>query len=290
MGKKSKQRSASEPDAPSPDRDAALERSLAEVVAGFALLDTELEFAEGRWIHLLGVDAAGALVLVLSVAGERPDVLFDVLDVLNFEQRFGAALRRHLDDRRLVAGRPTRLVLIAEEYDAEVLDRLLPLREAGVEPYELRSLKSKRRKTLFLVRADGEAPTDGANEGFADLVARQEAGAQGLARRLAARLRRLDPDLIPSTRGQTALWTVGGLPLVQLDLDGDVPKVRLGTENARPLTDDEQLEILLDEVVGVYGKLCEELEPLAPNLESVLQGEDELAEGAPDPDEDADWV
>lgn len=290
MGKKSKQRSASEAAAPSPERDAALERSLAEVVPGFALLDTELEFAKGRWIHLLGVDAAGALVLGLSVSGDRADVLFDVLDVLNFEQRFGSALRRHLDDGRLVNGRPPRLVLIAEDYSDEVLERLAPLREAGVEPYELRALKSKRRRTMFLVRADGEAPADMQGEGFAELVAKQDASAQGLARRLAARLRRLDPDLTPGTRGQTALWTVGGLPLVQLDLEGDLPQVRLGTESARPLADEEQLEILLDEVVGVYGKLCEEAEPLAPDLESVLQGEDELAEGAPDPDEDGDWV
>lgn len=287
MGKKSKQRSAA---APSPERDAALEHSLAEVVPGFALLDTELEFAKGRWIHLLGVDAAGALVLGLSVAGERPEILCDVLDVLNFEQRFGAALRRHLDDGRLVNGRAPRLVLISESYSEGVLQRLAPLRESGVEPFELRALKSKRRKSMFLVRADGESPADLRDEGFAELVAKQDAGAQGLARRLAARLRRLDPDLTPGTRDQTALWTVGGLPLVQLELQGDVPQVRLGTESARPLADEEQLEILLDEVVGVYGKLCEEIESPLPDLEAVLESEDEVAEGVPDPDEDGDWV
>lgn len=296
MGKKSKDRQADKPPvtASAPERDAALERSLAEVIAGFALLDTELEIAPKRLIHLVGVDAAGALVLGLSVAGDRSEVLLDVLDVIAFERRFGQALRRHLEDRRLIAERGTRVVLIAESYSEEVLERLAALRDGGVEPYELRAIKSKRRTTMFLVRADGQPNPDGPGEDFAELVSRQASDAQGLARRLAARLRRLDPNLSPSTRGQTAMWTVGGLPLVQLDLDGDLPRVRLGNETSRPLADEGELEILLDEVVGVYGKLCEEADPLstdlATELGSALQDEAEVADAGPGPDEDDDWV
>lgn len=140
--------------------EAVLESGLAQVVPGFELLDRTLEIADRTHVHLVGVDRAGALVLVALAPGDGETAPVRALESMEFVERNREPLLRHLracspEAARLDGALPTRYLVVADLFSERTRRRLSPLVSLGLEAYELKSLRSQGRQTTFLDRVVG---------------------------------------------------------------------------------------------------------------------------------------
>jgi hypothetical protein len=236
-----------------------LERTLAEALPGFEVLDRELELPSSERADFVGVDGHGRLTLVLDAGGEGEEPVLRALDALAFARRNSEALARHLESARGDATRirpelAPRVVLVAEGFSRKLIERLQPLVGHGVDLYELRTLRSKSRVSNWLTPAqvtEGHAAAGTTSEEA--FLANLETAAREWARALLSKVRRLDPDVEALPARKAVTWRHGGHALGRLEFaDGRLYAAASPRFESRPIESAGDVERFLEQLLGRY--------------------------------------
>ncbi len=205
--------------------EAVLEFGLAQVVPGFELLDRTLEIADRTHVHLVGVDRAGALVLVALAPGDGETAPVRALESMEFVERNREPLLRHLracssQAARLDGALATRYLVVADLFSERTRRRLSPLVSLGVEAYELKSLRSQGRQTTFLDRVVGPV-----RESTTSSMSPVEIGPEHtrLAELLRRRLSGLDERVEGQRTHRGIAYRIENEPVAEVDLPAGSP-------------------------------------------------------------------
>jgi len=161
------------------DRLAELEQGLLDVSPGLRLVDRDLSIGGELMADLVGIDAAGRLTLVRLCEDDGVNLVLLTLDTL---ARVSACIERlavHLNTPSLRTDLDAHLVLVAERFTPQTLQRLGPLASGPVGMYEFHELQTATTKAIFLVPVEPRARQQHAApksnvEGFIPEMGRRE--------------------------------------------------------------------------------------------------------------------
>jgi len=214
---------------PPPDPAATREdpKAVASVVEaalpGVDVLDRALELDDGARADLAGVDASGRLVLVQLAAETGDRAALDALDLLSLARRCPELFARHLGSSRIVPRLEPRVVVIHEPGDARLAERLSALAGAGIELYELHSVRSAAgERTHLIPRPDpaGQGSRGAPGLSLERFLESLPAERQDLGRSLCERLARLDDELRTEVGAHAVSWYFQDRLLVRLEVRG----------------------------------------------------------------------
>jgi hypothetical protein len=214
-------KSSSPGEDPAEDAAAELEAvaiAVEDALPGVQVVDRALELDDGARADLAGIDATGRMVLV-RIAGEDPDrAALDVLDLITFV-RSHTALARHLGAPRSAGSLAPRVVVILEPRDRVLAARLDAVSGAGLELYDLRTVKSAAGERAYLVARAGGGVAGGGKSAptlqrFLDALPPER---EELGRELCARLTRLDDELRTEASADAVSWYFRDRQLVRLE-------------------------------------------------------------------------
>lgn len=207
-----------------PTRDdlAAVASAVEAALPGVDVLDRALDLDDGARADLAGVDASGRLVLVQLAAESIDRAALDALDLLSLARRSPELFVRHLASDRIAPRLEPRVVVILEPDGARLAERLSPLAVAGLELFELRTVRSAAgERSHLLPRANPafqEAGAPGLSlDRFVESLAPER---QDLGRSLCERLARLDDELRTEVGMQSVAWYFQDRLLVRLEARG----------------------------------------------------------------------
>ncbi|MEZ5979561.1 MAG: hypothetical protein R3F34_15290 [Planctomycetota bacterium] len=242
---------------------AQLETALSLALGGFRLLDQGLELTDGGFVHLLGADGAGRLVLVLLVSEADEETVSRSLEALELAVDHAAVVHHHLTGGHASASgldprKAPRLLLVGEEFPLGRVRRLTTFcrRQSQVELYELRVLRSSIGETLYLYRIAGQATApQGGGTTDRPTGAGESRPKLELIDHLGQRLRGLDPSLEPRAVKGGRVWTFRGEDFVEArpEPDGSLA-VRIADQSEITLRNTRELDLFLEKVVAEYLK------------------------------------
>jgi len=250
---------------------AALLDALSVAISGFECIDERLELDVGPRVDFVGSDGLGQLLLVLRIGGRGQSSVSATLDVVAFAQRHSEVLCRHLGTGRLRADLPTRIVILADNYESDVRRRLLALKPCGVELMELGALRSAAGERLFVLPLEGDshAPAPTKRTGLEPAVANLPDEQRQKIRSIARRLERLDEGLEIQATRHSVSWFLETEVVARVDFPSDAPpRGLIPGRSARTLGGPHDVELFLDEVVASYVERSE----LAPQVEITPHG------------------
>lgn len=229
--------------------------ALSSVFPEFDVIDRDLDLGEGRSAQLVGVDAAGRLVLVLFVDGESESAVLGALDALVFYGRNRAVLASHFKSTRLRAGVGPLVALVAESFSEKLLGRLSGMNQEFLRVLEMRAVSSARGERSYLVpilpgtlrpgAAELRAPTP-----FVDMLPPEH---RKLAELLLRRIDRIDDQLVQTPGDKSLTWRLGDellccVLVIEGAVEGQVPPVG----RPRRIASSAEVEAFLDEVLARY--------------------------------------
>ncbi len=244
------------PDAPATRENlASVAGAVEAALPGVDVLDRALEFDDGARADLAGVDASGRLVLVQLAAEAGDRAALDALDLLGLARRCPELFARHLGSTRITARLEPRVVVILEPNDARLAERLSALAGAGLELFELRTVKSAAgERSHLLPRA---VPGYHSHEGVLPPMALERfleslpAERRDLGRSLCERLGRLDDELRTEVGAESVGWFFQDRLLVRLEARGSRLRGAVGPRGElRDLSGTRQADELLEEALS----------------------------------------
>lgn len=238
-----------------------LEAGLREALPGIVIVDRDLALGARVDADLVALDGDGRLVLVLLLAGWEPlpgtdRVVLATLDALAWARAQRELVARHLGDDRLRSELDPRVVLVAESFAPEVLERLACLGPGAVRLLEVRALRSAGSCSTFLCPV-GEVAA-GASDDPADFLDGLDEDPRALANLLVSRLERVDEEVecAPDDRGLR--FSFHGTPLCHLSAVGGHLRGHLpGGEAPMPFRKEGDLDGFVDAALARYVELVE---------------------------------
>jgi len=251
------------PESPPPHDDLAAVASAVEAaLPGLDVLDRALVFDDGARADLAGVDASGHLVLVQLAAADSDRATLDALDLFALARRAPELFTRHLRSTKLVPRLEARILVIFEPTDVRLGSRLTALASAGLELFELRTVRSAAGERSYLLpRSTGGVLLPGLEAGpsLERFLESLPAERQDLGRSLCDRLARLDDELGTEVGTESVGWYFQERLLVRLEVRG--ARLRGGVGPRGILRDlesgrdgDELLEEALSRLVEEVGQ------------------------------------
>jgi len=200
---------------------AALEAGISEALPGVEILDRDLAFEPGGRADLVAVDPLGRLVLVLVAGDDSERAVIDALDLLAYAEANAALLVRHLGSRRVDPGLHARAVVIDPANDERLAERLHVIASSGVEVFGVRTLKSAAGERSYLVASGTDGATGRSGEvGVQGFLQALPLPLQDMGRALAARMSRLDEELLATADRTALVWRFQGQVLARLECSG----------------------------------------------------------------------
>lgn len=251
--------------------ESVLESGLAQVVPGFELLDRTLEIADRTHVHLVGIDRAGALVLVALAPGDGETAPVRALEAMEFVDRNREPLLRHLKAcspaaARLDGALQTRYLVVADLFSERTRRRLEPLQALGVEAYELKSLRSQGHKTAFLHSVLGRGAKAPAP------ISELSSGHLRLTELLRRRLAGLDERVESERTHAGVVYRVESETVAELDLQaGRTPSGRTPGGPARPLDSASAVDDFVAEIVETYLRHRDSADSNADDLAGLFE-------------------
>jgi hypothetical protein len=251
------------PESPPPHDDlAAVANAVEAALPGLDVLDRALVFDDGARADLAGVDASGHLVLVQLAALEGDRATLEALDLFALARRSPELFARHLRSTKIVAHLDPRVLVIFEPADARLASRLTALAGAGLELFELRTVRSATGERSYLLpRSTGGVHLPGLDAGpslerFLQSLPQER---QDLGRSLCERLARLDDDLATEVATESVGWYFQERLLVRLEARGARLRGAVGPRGVLRDLDsgrdgDELLEEALSRLVEEVGQ------------------------------------
>lgn len=244
----------------------ALAEGLAEVLAGFEVLDRNVAFDGGVVADLAAVDGAGRATLVQLADEDVDRAALAALDLAALARRDAELVARHLAGPGLSGDLDPRVVVVCPGPGAELLARrLVPLLGRGVELFGVRTVASARSERSYLVPlfAGGDvrpAVRENPEQAFLESV---PAPLAELARDLVRRIARLDEDLDVGRTPTAIRWRFRGEILVRVELVGERLQASVAPDHeAIPVRRGEDVELVLEaalsHVVRRFGAGLEE--------------------------------
>jgi hypothetical protein len=250
------------PPEPSPTHDelAAVISAVEAALPGLEVLDRALEFDDGARADLAGVDASGRLVLVQLASDDGDRAALEALDLFALARRNPELFARHLQTAKIVVRLEPRVLVIVEPADVRLAQRLASLSGAGLEVFELRSVRSAAGHSSYLLpRCPGvhdrgaDAPPPSL-ERFLDGLPPERID---LARSLCDRLARLDDELRTEVGPEAVGWYFQDRLLVRLESRGTRLRGAVGPRGLlRDLDTDRDADELLESALS---RLVEEV-------------------------------
>ena len=254
---------------------------LADVLPDVRIVDQHLEVGHGRAVDLVGLDAAGRLVLILIEPGDGDRAVLALLDALAFAERNRMVMAGHLQSTHYDAERPPLAVLVARRIPAEMIARMGALRPQCVRLLELRVLASARGERSYLVPVfpAGQKPSLLPIQDAQVFLSALAEPSRALANLLLRRIVRIDDHLECTASEGELVWHLGERLLCTVVSNGAGLVGRTPPQEApRGFRDEEDVESFVAEVLSRYVDLLEldeeEDEPPVEVLDDPLAGSD----------------
>jgi len=241
----------------------AVAGAVEEALAGVRILDRALVFDDGSRADLAGVDSSGRVVLVRLASDDGDRATLGVLDLMAFARGHVELIARHLGAPRSTATVDPRVIVILEPADEVLAARLGAVTGAGLELYDLRTVKSAAGERAYLVaRSSGMVSgvdVQATLQRFLDTLPPEK---EQLGRELVARLARLDDELRTEATADAVAWFFRDRPLVRLEsksgrLSGAVGSDGRALDLSAPRDADELLEAAVTRLMEEVGRLDE---------------------------------
>jgi hypothetical protein len=227
------------------------------------LVDRDLDLGGQRRAQLVGVDASGRLVLVLSIEGDDESTVLSALDGLAFARQNESALASHLRTTRLRPRRVPLVVLVAQSFSQKLLARLAGLDQEALRVLELRTVSSSRGEGSYLVAIHpaGGVPAPGKPFDARAFVASMPAQSRAVGELLMRRIARVDDELLATAGDGCSSWRLGQDLLCSVVIAGEALEGEVPERASRRIHSEADVESFVDEILARYVELLGEHEP-----------------------------
>jgi|GEM_PF-1905982 len=246
---------------------AELEASLARVYPGLETVDRDLQLGDRQVVDLVGLDGKGRTILTLIVNGTEEGLALNALDVLAWANTHGELLAAHLGQQNPQVESPL-VVLIADEFEARLVERMGPLVPSSLALLQRCRLESERSSSMFLqpVVAEEREEEDSLETYLGTLSELPEQWARGLIERF----QRMDEEVECKAAGKRLSWRYRGLPLCSVrPMTGGLEGQIVGLDTEIVIAEETHLEPFVDEVLKLYMEAFEEAGADDPDLRRV---------------------
>ena len=259
---------------PRMDASAELEASLKRVFPGLEIVDRDLQLGDKQVVDLVGLDGTGRTILTLIVKGDEDTLALNTLDTLAWANTHQDLLASHLGQSGPPSEESPLVVLIADKFDARLVERMGPLIPSSLALLQRCRMESERSSSMYLqplVAEEAQEPD--ALEIFLTSLAEVP---QQWARDLVVRFERMDGEIECRAAGERLSWRYRGLPLCSVRSFGDgLGGQVVDSETETIMTEDAHLEAFVDDVLRLHLEAYEEAgadDPSLPRVELLPKG------------------